>query len=153
MSTVTPRRFALSVYNERLSNRCKVAFLMFAEDAGPYTIRIVRNVLPALTIAELYRSRWQVELFFRWIKQHLRIKSFFGTSANAVRTQIWIAISVYVLVAIAKKRLQIDRDLHSVLQVLSVSLFEKIEVSQLLTSTGYTPASESVCNQLPLFNF
>jgi hypothetical protein len=109
--------------------------------------------LPALTIAELYRSRWQIELFFRWIKQHLRIKAFFGTSPNAVRTQIWIAICVYVLVAIAKKRLQIQRDLHSVLQVLSVSLFEKIEISQLLTSTAYTPASEPDCNQLPLFNF
>jgi hypothetical protein len=108
--------------------------------------------LPALTIAELYRARWQVELFFKWIKQHLRIKAFFGTSPNAVRTQIWIAICVYVLVAIARKRLKIERDLHSLLQVLSVSLFEKVELPQLFTNTNYTPASESNSNQLQLFN-
>jgi hypothetical protein len=108
--------------------------------------------LPALTIAELYRARWRVELFFKWIKQHLRIKAFFGTSPNAVRTQIWIAICVYVLVAIAKKRLQIERDLHSVLQVLSVSLLEKVEVPQLFPNADYTPLNEPDCNQLQLFN-
>lgn len=108
--------------------------------------------LPALTIAELYRARWQVELFFKWIKQHLRIKVFFGTSPNAVRTQLWIAICVYVLVAIARKRLQIERDLHSVLQVLSVSLFEKVELPQLFTNADYTPLSNPGCNQLQLFN-
>ena len=84
--------------------------------------------LPALTIALLYKSRWKVELFFKWIKQHLRIKTFFGTSANAVKTQIWIAVSVYVLVAILKKRLQLEPSLHQILQVLSVTLFEKVPI-------------------------
>ena len=81
--------------------------------------------LPALTVAELYRSRWQVELFFKWIKQHLRIKSFYGTSENAVKTQIWIAISVYVIVAILKKQLRLPYSLYTILQILSVSVFEK----------------------------
>ncbi len=89
-------------------------------------------VLPPLTIAELYRARWQVELFFRWIKQHLRIKSFPGTSANAVKTQIWIAITVYVLVAIIRKRLNCERSLYRIPQILDVTLFEKIELNQLL---------------------
>ena len=91
--------------------------------------------LPALTIAELYRCRWQVELFFKWIKQHLRIKSFYGTSKNAVKTQIWIAISVYVLVAIVKKELKIDLSLYTILQILSVSLFEKTPILQAFTFT------------------
>jgi IS4 transposase len=83
--------------------------------------------LPALTVCALYRSRWQVELFFKWIKQHLRIKRFYGTSENAVKTQIWIAVSVYVLVAIVKKRLTLDASLHTLLQILSVTVFEKIQ--------------------------
>ena len=87
--------------------------------------------LPALTIAQLYRCRWQVELFFQWIKQHLRIKAFYGTSENALKTQIWIAISVYVLVAIVKKRLHLDRSLYRILQILSVSLFEKTPIHKL----------------------
>ena len=88
--------------------------------------------LPALTIAQLYKCRWQVELFFKWIKQHLRIKSFFGTSENAVKTQIWIAISVYVLVAIIKKRLNLQHSLYTILQVLSVTAFEKVPITQVL---------------------
>jgi len=88
--------------------------------------------LPAQTIADLYRCRWQVELFFKWIKQHLRIKSFFGTSENAVKTQIWIAVCVYVLVAIIKKRLDIPASLYTILQVLSLSVFEKVPLNQLL---------------------
>jgi len=107
--------------------------------------------LPALTIAELYRCRWQIELFFKWIKQHLRIKAFYGTSENAVKTQIWIAISVYVLVAIVKKRLRIDHSLYTILQILSVSLFEKIDLYQLLTNFNYTFPNEDPCNQLNLF--
>ena len=87
-------------------------------------------LLPSFTIAQLYRCRWQVELFFKWIKQHLRIKAFFGTSENAVKTQIWIAISVYVLVAIVKKQLQVDRSLSEILQILTLSLFEKVDVLQ-----------------------
>ncbi len=89
--------------------------------------------LPALTIADLYRCRWQVELFFKWIKQHLRIKAFFGTSENAVKTQIWIAVSVYVLVAIIKKRLNIDASLYTILQILSLTVFERISLNQILT--------------------
>ena len=90
--------------------------------------------LPAVTIAELYKSRWQIELFFKWIKQHLRIKSFFGTSANAVKSQIWIAISVYLLVAILKKELGIDRTLYEILQVLSLTQFEKTPINQVADS-------------------
>jgi hypothetical protein len=92
-------------------------------------------VLPAFTITELYRCRWQVELFFKWIKQHLRIKRFYGNSMNAVKTQVWIAVCVYVLVAILKKELQLPQSLHSILQILSVSTFEKVPLNQLLTTT------------------
>ena len=108
--------------------------------------------LPALTIAELYRCRWQVELFFKWIKQHLRIKSFYGTSKNAVKTQIWIAISVYVLVAIVKKELKIDLSLYTILQILSVSLFEKIPILQALTFTDFNKLVVENPNQLNLFD-
>jgi transposase len=109
--------------------------------------------LPALTIAEIYRYRWRIELFFRWIKQHLRIKAFYGTSANAVKTQIWIAISVYVLVAIIAKRLNVRRDLYTILQILSVTLFEKIELSQALDRAQLAFPEECSSNQLLLFNF
>jgi len=108
--------------------------------------------LPALTIAELYRLRWQVELFFKWIKQHLRIKTFFGTSDNAVRTQIWVAISVYLLVAIARKRLGIERDLYTILQILSVYAFEKAPLAQVLSGPDYTPEIGDIHNQLSLFD-
>ena len=93
--------------------------------------------IPAQTVADLYRYRWQVELFFKWIKQHLRIKKFFGTSENAVKTQIWIAISVYVLVAIIKKRLDLKTDLYTILQILSLTLFERNPLNQLLTNDDY----------------
>jgi IS4 transposase len=108
--------------------------------------------LPALTIADLYRCRWQVELFFTWIKQHLRIKSFFGTSENAVKTQIWIAISIYVLVSIVKKQLKSDFNLYTVLQILSVSLFEKIPILQALTPDYIENYDEPNCIQLNLFD-
>jgi hypothetical protein len=108
--------------------------------------------LPALTIAALYRNRWQVELFFKWIKQHLRIKAFYGTSSNAVKTQIWIAISAYVLVAILRKRLSIDRDLHTILQILSVHPFEKVPLFQLLTATTDSIDTDALRNQLTLFD-
>src|SRR5207248_6081170 len=88
--------------------------------------------LPAITITELYRCRWQVELFFKWIKQHLRIKAFFGSSENAVKSQIWIAVSVYVLVAIVKKRLHLPASLYEILQILSLTMFERIPLDQLL---------------------
>ena len=107
--------------------------------------------LPALTVAELYRCRWQIELFFKWIKQHLRIKSFYGTSENAVKTQIWIAISVYVLVAIIKKRLKIDLSLYTILQIFSITLFEKKPILQVLTETDYKNKITSSHIQLKLF--
>lgn len=107
--------------------------------------------LPALTITELYRCRWQVELFFKWIKQHLRIKAFFGTSENAVKTQVWIAIAVYVLVAVVKKRLKVDASLHTILQILSVTLFEKTPLDQLLARIDPEDASMENGNQLNLF--
>jgi hypothetical protein len=107
--------------------------------------------LPALTITDLYKCRWQVELFFKWIKQHLRIKSFYGTSENAVKTQIWIAISVYVLVAIIKKRLKLDMSLYTILQILSITLFEKRPIFKVLTATEYTKEIDGSCIQLKLF--
>jgi len=110
------------------------------------------TLLPALTIADLYRCRWQVELFFRWIKQHLRIKSFYGTSENAVKTQVWTAISVYVLIAIIKKHLRIERSLFSILQILSVSLLEKTPLQQALATAYDEDFSSEVPNQLILFN-
>ena len=108
--------------------------------------------LPAPTIAELYRQRWKIELFFKWIKQHLRIKSFFGTSENAVKTQIWIALSTYVLVAIIKKRLNIKAELYTILQILSVSAFERTELSRLLDTKIFKEQYNDNCNQLQLFN-
>jgi hypothetical protein len=107
--------------------------------------------LPALTIADLYRCRWQLELFFKWIKQHLRIKAFFGTSENAVKTQIWIAISVYVLVAIIKKRLELPRTLYETLQILSLTLFERTPLDQLLTQYVVDLEPISAHNQMNLF--
>jgi len=109
--------------------------------------------LPALTIALLYKCRWQVELFFKWIKQHLRIKAFFGTSENAVKTQIWIAIATYVLVAIIKKRLGLDRSLYTILQILSITLFEKTPILQVLSSDNYRFQDEPTHKQLELFDF
>jgi hypothetical protein len=108
--------------------------------------------LPALTVADLYRSRWQVELFFKWIKMHLRIKSFYGTSLNAVKTQIWIAICVYVLVAILRKRLKVERDLYTILQILSVTLFEKLPILQAVTEVDYTLLEGYSPKQLELFD-
>jgi hypothetical protein len=108
--------------------------------------------LPALTIAQIYKQRWQVELFFKWIKQHLRIKAFFGTSENAVKTQIWIAISVYVLVAIVRKRLKIESTLYQILQILSVIPFEKTPISQALQARNTQSDLHEFSNQLILFN-
>jgi Transposase DDE domain/Domain of unknown function (DUF4372) len=110
-------------------------------------------VLSALTIAQIYRSRWQVELFFKWIKQHLRIKAFFGTSENAVKTQIWIAVSVYVLVAILRKRLGLEASLYQILQILSVTLFEKVPILQAFQASDSQSDLPDSCNQLILFDF
>jgi len=105
-----------------------------------------------MTIAELYRNRWKVELFFKWIKQHLRIKSFYGTSQNAVKTQVWIAICTYLAVAILKKQSNIEMSLYTILQILSVSLFENIPIYQLLTGIDYKNITEVNTKQLLLFN-
>jgi transposase len=108
--------------------------------------------LPALTITELYRSRWQVELFFKWIKQHLRIKKFYGTSENAVKTQIWTAVSAYVLVAIVKKRLNLDVSLYTLLQIFSLTLFEKVPLNQGFLEFTDSPEDGMFHNQLNLFD-
>ena len=128
--------------------------IRFRDPATAKTLVFLTNnfTLPAFTITELYRCRWQVELFFKWIKQHLRIKAFFGTSENAVKSQIWIAVSVYVLVAIVKKRLRLPASLYQLLQILSLTLFERIPLNQLLTqivADDFTPISEK---QLLLFD-
>lgn len=121
-------------------------------ETGKTLIFLTNNfALPALTITELYRCRWQVELFFKWIKQHLRIKAFFGTSENAVKTQIWIAVSVYVLVAIIKKRLNLSASLYEILQILSLTLFERIPMDQLLTKISAEEIPSNAENQLFLF--
>ena len=129
--------------------------IRFKDPVSAKTLVFLTNqfALPASTIAALYKSRWQVELFFKWIKQHLRIKRFYGTSANAVKTQIWIAVSVYVLVAIVRKRLDLEASLYTLLQILSVTLFEKIPVQQALSRPETTSADPALTNQLNLFAF
>ena len=122
-------------------------------DANRRLVLLTNNfTLSARDIADLYRCRWQVELFFKWIKQHLRIKAFYGTSDNAVKTQVWIAISVYILVAIVKKQLNLDQSLYSILQVLSVTLFEKTPILRAFSTTDPEQEKGSSCNQLHLFN-
>lgn len=123
-------------------------------DSGKTLIFLTNNTtLPPLTIAALYKNRWQVELFFKWIKQHLRIKTFLGTSENAVKTQIWCAVSTYVLIAIVKRELQLDASLYTLLQILSVSVFEKTEISCALRPDLSTLEEPSRANQLNLFEF
>ena len=123
-------------------------------ETGKTLIFLTNNTsLPALTIAALYKSRWHVELFFKWIKQHLRIKKFLGTSENAVKTQIWCAVSTYVLIAIVKMELQLDASLYTLLQILSVSVFEKTQISCALQPEADATDTPSIANQLNLFNF
>jgi transposase len=112
-----------------------------------------QTTLPALTICDLYKSRWQVELFFKWIKQHLRIKRFYGTSENAVKTQIWIAVAVYVLIAIVRKRLNLEASLYTLLQVISVTVFEKIELRTAFHGVDYRSDAPCLDNRLNLFDF
>jgi hypothetical protein len=131
----------------------KLRRVVFVDEDKDIRLNLLTNqmTLPALTIAELYRCRWQVELFFKWIKQHLRINAFYGTSENAVKTQIWIAISVYVLVAIIKKQLKLDLSLYTILQIFSITLFEKMPILQALTETYYKNKITSGHIQLNLF--
>lgn len=122
-------------------------------ETGKRLVFLTNNFsLPAIIIAQLYRCRWQVELFFKWIKQHLRIKAFYGTTENALKTQIWIAISVYVLVAIVKKRLNLDHSLYTILQISSVSIFEKTPILQAFSAVDLKDQSDDDCNQLNLFD-
>jgi hypothetical protein len=123
-------------------------------ESGKTLVFLTNNTaLPALTIAALYKSRWQVELFFKWIKQHLRIKRFIGNSENAVKTQVWCAVATYVLIAIVKKELQLDVSLYTLLQILSVSVFEKTQLSQACAGNGQTQEQADFYNQLNLFDF
>jgi hypothetical protein len=123
-------------------------------ESGKTLVFLTNNTtLPALTIAALYKNRWQVELFFKWIKQHLRIKRFLGTSENAVKTQIWCAVSTYVLIAIVKKELHLDASLYTLLQILSVSVFEKTHISCALQPDAVIPETSISSNQLNLFTF
>jgi len=122
-------------------------------ETGKHLVFLTNDfTLPALTIAQLYKARWQVELFFKWIKQHLRIKAFYATSINAVKTQVWVAVAVYVLVAIVKKRLALPQSLYTILQVLSLTLFEKTPIYQALAQMPDTIAEGEACNQLLLFD-
>jgi hypothetical protein len=126
----------------------------YAEEQDRRLVFLTNNfALPALTIAHLYRRRWQVELFFKWIKQYLRIKAFFGTSPNAVKTQVWIAISVYVLAAIARKEMGVSRSLGEMLQILSIGLFEKTPLLQAFSNGIPNIQTETIHNQLSLFDF
>ena len=122
-------------------------------DVKPLVFLTNHLALPALTIAELYRCRWRIELFFKWIKQHLRIKAFYGCSENAVKTQIWIAIAVYVLVAIARKRLGINTSLYGLLQMLSLNLYEKTPIADIVQRSRNITDPAISCNQLSLFDF
>jgi hypothetical protein len=134
----------------------KLRRVKFFDDQKNRSFSFLSNnfIVSALVIADLYRCRWQVELFFKWIKQHLRIKAFYGTSENAVKTQIWISVSVYVLVAIVKKRLRLDDlSLYTILQILSVTLFEKISLFQVLTVPKYTNMTQALDKQLKLFEY
>jgi hypothetical protein len=125
-----------------------------APDTGKTLVFLTNNTaLPALTIAALYKSRWQVELFFKWIKQHLRIKRFYGTTENAVKTQIWTAVAIYVLVAIVKKELHLEPSLYTLLQILSVTLFEKMPLQQAFADSELVPVDPENSNQLSLQGF
>jgi hypothetical protein len=135
-------------YTERLR---RIAY--YDEKQNRKLVFLTNNfTLPALTITELYHKRWQIELFFKWIKQHLRIKAFYGTTENAVKTQIWIAISIYVLVAIIKKQLKLKQSLYTILQILSITLFEKMPLLQALTEVDVKQQYAATDNQLNLFN-
>ena len=167
------RRLYSSLVDKSIGLRCDQTIVLTGRDSAtdyPEKLRRVKYydaeidkrfsfltnnfIVSAYIVAELYKCRWQVELFFKWIKQHLRIKSFYGTSENAVKTQIWIAISVYVLVAIVKKHLRLDNmSLYTILQILSVTLFEKTQLLQMLTESNYNKVVDGTDNQLKLFDY
>ena len=143
----------LSVYKSRKCYPDKLRRVKYHDKQTDKILVFLTNNfdIPALTVAELYRNRWKVELFFKWIKQHLKIKSFFGTSPNAVKTQIWIAINIYVMVAIIRKMEKLELNLYTILQIFSVSLFEKVPIYQLLTNDSLQNSDCDSRNQLNLF--
>jgi len=152
---ICDQRIALNGYYSAKAYPEQLRRIRFKDPGTGKTLIFLTNntTLPALTIAALYKSRWQVELFFKWIKQHLRIKRFIGNSENAVKTQIWCAVATYVLIAIVKKELQIDASLYTMLQILSVSVFEKTQLPQAFPSYDYGSEQDSPDNQLTLFDF
>lgn len=142
----------LTIYQSAIDYPEKLRLIRFVDKDSNRLIFLTNNfTLDALTIAELYKCRWQIELFFKWIKQHLRIKAFFGTSENAVKTQIWIAIAVYILVAIIKKRLKLKPSLYTILQIFSVTIFEKTPILQALLEADTIEQKGKSHNQLVLF--
>ena len=146
-------RIGLSVFTSRRGYRKSLRRIRYLDpETNRMLVFLTNNFdLPALTICQLYRQRWQVELFFKWIKQHLRIKAFYGTTENAVKTQIWIAVCVYVLVAIVRKRLQVEASMHTILQILSLTLFETTPRDELLRQDSTTPPESDESPQLELF--
>lgn len=144
---------ALTAYYAKQDYPEKIRRIVYIDQTiKKHLVFLTNNMnLPAKTIADLYRSRWQVELFFKWIKQHLKIKAFYGTSENAVKTQIWIAISIYVLIAIIKKQLKLELSLYSILQILSVALFEKTPIKTALTDANYLGGHDLGYEQISLF--
>jgi len=150
---ICDQRIALDGFYTQRDYPAQLRRVRFNDPETGKTLIFLTNqmTLPATTICALYKNRWQVELFFKWIKQHLRIKRFFGTSENAVKTQIWIAVSVYVLVAIIKKKLQLDASLYTLLQILSVTLFEKMPLQQAFPAGEYISPEGMPHNQLNLF--
>ena len=152
---ICDQTIALNGYHSRQHYPDHLRRIRLRDPGSIRTLVFLSNqfALPAITICALYKARWHVELFFKWVKQHLRIKRFYGTSENAVKSQIWIAVSVYVLVAIVKKRLNLEASLYTLLQILSLTLFEKMQIDQALTGSEYRPANGLQCNQLNLFAF
>ncbi len=149
---ICDQTITLTVFHSKVGYPEPLRRIRFKTDEGKTLVFLTNNFeLPALTITELYRCRWQVELFFKWIKQHLRIKAFFGTSENAVKTQVWIAVSVYVLVAIIGKRLSLNASLYETLQILSLTMFETTALNQLLRLEPLGAISSTRPNQLNLF--
>lgn len=153
-SLICDQTIALSGYYTQRRHPMHLRRTRFKDPESGKTLVFLTNhtKLPALKICALYKARWQVELFFKWIKQHLRIKRFYGNSENAVKTQIWIAVSVYVLVAIIKKRLNLDASLYTLLQIFSLTLFEKMPILQALASRNYKNDTTMFANQLNLFD-
>ncbi len=153
---ICDQTITLTVFYSKVGYPEPMRRIRFKTDEGKTLVFLTNNfALPALTIAELYRCRWQVELFFKWIKQHLRIKSFFGTSENAVKTQVWIAVIVYVLAAIVRKRLGLHASLYETLQILSLTMFETTPLNQLLTlappsTISSTPCTAVRCCSVPM---